>query len=80
MISNYLIYRTDQKNLFRSERNKIASGDELPPGILEMAKVYVAKKRKVQVGDKLSGRHGNKGIVSKVVPLEDMPFLLMAHC
>ncbi len=75
MISNYLIYRTDQKNLFRSERNKIASGDELPPGILEMAKVYVAKKRKVQVGDKLSGRHGNKGIVSKVVPLEDMPFL-----
>lgn len=75
MISNYLIYRTDQKNLFRSERNKIASGDELPPGILEMAKVYVAKKRKVQVGDKLSGRHGNKGIVSKVVPVEDMPFL-----
>lgn len=75
MISNYHIYRTDQKNLFRSERNKIASGDELPPGILEMAKVYVAKKRKVQVGDKLSGRHGNKGIVSKVVPVEDMPFL-----
>ncbi len=75
MITNYIIYRTDQRNLFRSERNKVASGDELPPGILEMAKVYVAKKRKVQVGDKLSGRHGNKGIVSKVVAIEDMPFL-----
>lgn len=75
MITNFLIYRTDQKNMFRSERNKLASGDELPPGILEMAKVYVAKKRKLQVGDKMAGRHGNKGIVSKIVPIEDMPFL-----
>lgn len=75
MLSNYLIFRTDRKNMFRSEKNKIASGDELPPGILEMAKVYIAKKRKLQVGDKMAGRHGNKGIVSKVVHIEDMPFL-----
>ncbi len=53
----------------------ITIGDELPSGVLQMAKVYVAKKRKIQVGDKLAGRHGNKGIVSKVVRMEDMPFL-----
>ena len=53
----------------------ISIGDELPSGILQMAKVYVAKKRKIGVGDKLAGRHGNKGIVSKVVRMEDMPFL-----
>ena len=53
----------------------ITIGDDLPSGILQMAKVYVAKKRKIQVGDKLAGRHGNKGIVSKVVRMEDMPFL-----
>ena len=53
----------------------ITIGDELPSGVLQMAKVYVAKKRKIQVGDKLAGRHGNKGIVSKVVRTEDMPFL-----
>ena len=53
----------------------ITIGDELPSGILQMAKVYIAKKRKIQVGDKLAGRHGNKGIVSKVVRTEDMPFL-----
>ena len=53
----------------------ITIGDELPSGILQMAKVYIAKKRKIQVGDKLAGRHGNKGIVSKVVRLEDMPFM-----
>jgi DNA-directed RNA polymerase subunit beta len=60
---------------FKAERNKLASGDELQPGILQMAKVYVAKKRKLQVGDKMAGRHGNKGIVSKIVPVEDMPFM-----
>ncbi len=53
----------------------ITIGDELPSGVLQMAKVYIAKKRKIQVGDKLAGRHGNKGIVSKVVRMEDMPFL-----
>ena len=53
----------------------ITIGDELPSGVLRTAKVYIAKKRKIQVGDKLAGRHGNKGIVSKVVRMEDMPFL-----
>ncbi|OGU60567.1 MAG: DNA-directed RNA polymerase subunit beta [Ignavibacteria bacterium GWF2_33_9] len=75
MLSNFINFRTDKKNEYRAEKNKIASGDELPPGILEMAKVYIAKKRKLQVGDKMAGRHGNKGIVSKVVHREDMPFL-----
>src|SRR5204862_1279896 len=50
-------------------------GDELPSGVLKLAKVYLAKKRKLKVGDKLAGRHGNKGIVAKIVPAEDMPFL-----
>ena len=75
MLANYERVRNDIKADFRSMKTKIASGDELQPGILQMAKVYVAKKRKLQVGDKMAGRHGNKGIVSKVVPLEDMPFL-----
>ena len=53
----------------------ITIGDELPAGIIQMAKVYIAKKRKIGVGDKMAGRHGNKGIVSRVVRQEDMPFL-----
>ena len=75
MTRNYLFERNDTLGDFRAEKNKISSGDELQPGILQMAKVYVAKKRKLQVGDKMAGRHGNKGIVSKIVPVEDMPFL-----
>lgn len=59
----------------RIEKNKVAQGDELQPGIMQMAKVYVAKKRKLQVGDKMAGRHGNKGVVAKIVAQEDMPFL-----
>jgi DNA-directed RNA polymerase subunit beta len=59
----------------RIEKNKVAQGDELQPGIMQMAKVYVAKKRKLQVGDKMAGRHGNKGVVAKIVAPEDMPFL-----
>jgi DNA-directed RNA polymerase subunit beta len=59
----------------RHEKSKLAMGDELQPGIMQMAKVYVAKKRKLSVGDKMSGRHGNKGVVAKIVPVEDMPFL-----
>ncbi len=54
---------------------KIAVGDELPPGIVQLAKVYVAKKRKLMVGDKMAGRHGNKGVVAKIVPMEDMPYM-----
>jgi DNA-directed RNA polymerase subunit beta len=75
MLRNYLFKRNDILANFKAEKNKIASGDELQPGILQMAKVYIAKKRKLQVGDKMAGRHGNKGIVSKIVPAEDMPFL-----
>jgi len=60
---------------FRHEKNKIQLGDELPPGVVQLAKVYVAKKRKLSVGDKMAGRHGNKGVVSRVVPAADMPFL-----
>jgi len=54
---------------------KVIVGDELPPGIVQLAKVYVAKKRKLMVGDKMAGRHGNKGVVAKIVPIEDMPNL-----
>ena len=60
---------------FRHEKNKIQLGDELPPGVVQLAKVYVAKKRKLSVGDKMAGRHGNKGVVSRIVPAADMPFL-----
>ena len=59
----------------KREKFAITIGDELPSGIIQMAKVYVAKKRKIGVGDKMAGRHGNKGIVSKIVRQEDMPFL-----
>jgi len=75
IVNNYNVKRNDEKSNFRAEKNKLAAGDELQPGILQMAKVYVAKKRKLQVGDKMAGRHGNKGIVSKIVNPEDMPFL-----
>jgi len=75
MHNNYVRVREGVKTDFRSEKNKLAAGDELQPGILQMAKVYVAKKRKLQVGDKMAGRHGNKGIVSKIVKAEDMPFM-----
>lgn len=59
----------------KKQRDKIAIGDELPPGIIQLVRVYVARKRKLQVGDKMAGRHGNKGVVAKVVPVEDMPYL-----
>ena len=64
---------------FKHEKNKITIGDELPPGIVQLAKVYVAKKRKLSVGDKMAGRHGNKGVVAAIVPSEDMPFTPDGH-
>lgn len=63
------------KKLLESKIEKIRMGDDLAPGILKMVKVYIAEKRKLQPGDKLAGRHGNKGVVSKIVPVEDMPYL-----
>lgn len=75
LAANYKKKKEIIKDDFRIERQKVVSGDELQPGIMKMAKVYVAKKRKLQVGDKMAGRHGNKGIVAKIVPVEDMPFM-----
>ncbi|MGC8594111.1 MAG: DNA-directed RNA polymerase subunit beta [Candidatus Kryptoniota bacterium] len=72
---NYSLRIQDLEEEARRERNKAITGDELPPGIVQLAKVYIASKRKLQVGDKMAGRHGNKGVVSIVVPQEDMPFL-----
>lgn len=72
---NYFDILVDLEEEFKREKIKIQSGDELPPGIVQLAKVYVAKKRKLAVGDKMAGRHGNKGVVAKIVPIEEMPFL-----
>lgn len=74
LFSNYFNILSDIEEDYKREKLKIQSGDELPPGITQLAKVYVAKKRKVSVGDKMAGRHGNKGVVAKVVPVEDMPY------
>ena len=60
---------------FEEKRKKLTQGDELPAGVLKMVKVYLAVKRRLQPGDKMAGRHGNKGVVSKIVPVEDMPYM-----
>ena len=75
LLHNYNIERREIEAQLRREKYNITIGDELPTGIVQMAKVYIAKKRKITVGDKLAGRHGNKGIISKIVRTEDMPFL-----
>jgi DNA-directed RNA polymerase subunit beta len=75
LIHNYKIKLNDLQGALRREKFTITVGDELPAGILKLAKVYIAKKRKLKVGDKMAGRHGNKGIVARIVRQEDMPFL-----
>jgi DNA-directed RNA polymerase subunit beta len=75
LLHNYTIKVNEEVGRYKREKFNISIGDELPAGVLKLAKVYLAKKRKLKVGDKLAGRHGNKGIVSRIVRSEDMPFL-----
>ena len=75
LIHNYKIKENDLQGALRREKFTISVGDELPAGIKKLAKVYIAKKRKLKVGDKMAGRHGNKGIVARIVREEEMPFL-----
>ncbi|RIJ47313.1 DNA-directed RNA polymerase subunit beta [Maribellus luteus] len=75
VINNFIMKSKEAEAVSRRERYNVTIGDELPAGIIQLAKIYVAKKRKLQIGDKMAGRHGNKGIVSRVVRREDMPFL-----
>ena len=75
LINNYCLTLKTEEAACKREIDKIKVGDELPNGIMQLAKVYIAKKRKITVGDKMAGRHGNKGIVAKIVRQEDMPFL-----
>ena len=71
----YVLQKDVLENRFQDKVEKVRRGDDLPPGVMKMVKVFVAVKRKLQPGDKMAGRHGNKGVISKVVPMEDMPFL-----
>ncbi len=75
VIHNYHLKYNDVLGAYKRKKFQVTVGDELPTGIVKLAKVYVAKKRKLKVGDKMAGRHGNKGIVAKIVRAEDMPFL-----
>jgi DNA-directed RNA polymerase subunit beta len=75
LLHNYTIKVNDVTGVYKRKKFALTVGDELPPGIMQLAKVYIAKKRKLKVGDKMAGRHGNKGIVAKIVRDEDMPYL-----
>jgi DNA-directed RNA polymerase subunit beta len=75
LLHNYSIKYNEELGRYKREKFNISIGDELPAGVLKLAKVYIAVKRKLKVGDKMAGRHGNKGIVAKIVRQEDMPFL-----
>ena len=73
--ANYKKQVSNIEDRVRWEQDKVTVGDELPPGIIKLVRVYIARKRKLQVGDKMAGRHGNKGVVARVVPVEDMPYM-----
>ena len=67
--------KKDIQTRFEDQVDKIQKGDDLLPGVMKMVKVFVAMKRKLQAGDKMAGRHGNKGVISRIVPVEDMPYM-----
>ncbi|KPK85517.1 MAG: DNA-directed RNA polymerase subunit beta [Bacteroides sp. SM23_62_1] len=75
LLQNYVMKYKEMEGIYKRKKYNVTIGDELPTGIVQLAKVYVAMKRKIKVGDKMAGRHGNKGIVAKIVREEDMPFL-----
>ena len=75
LLHNYVLKYKEMEGIYKRKKYNITIGDELPTGIIQLAKVYVAMKRRIKVGDKMAGRHGNKGIVAKIVREEDMPFL-----
>ena len=68
-------HKEEFEKLFAEKKEKITAGDDLPPGVSKMVKVYMAVKRRIQPGDKMAGRHGNKGVISTIVPVEDMPYM-----
>jgi DNA-directed RNA polymerase subunit beta len=75
LFHNYMLKYKEIESVYKRKKYTLTIGDELPAGIVQLAKVYIARKRKIKVGDKMAGRHGNKGIVSRIVRVEDMPFL-----
>ena len=75
LIEQYKKVKMDIKERFEDKVEKIRQGDELLPSVMKMVKVFVAVKRRLRPGDKMSGRHGNKGVISKIVPVEDMPYM-----
>ena len=75
LVSHFETVTANIENKFSDRVDKLQRGDELLPGVMKMVKVFIAVKRKLQSGDKMAGRHGNKGVISKILPLEDMPHL-----
>ena len=79
IFSRYVNQSNLVQNRYQGIVERMEKGDDLPPGVVKRVKIYVATKRKLAVGDKMAGRHGNKGVVSRLLPEEDMPFLPMVH-